>query len=135
MSTYDTVTLPADPSSSDERDRLLSQGYTETRVKGALVFQRRADRGSASAGSTSDVSDPDVSDANSPNVSSPDVSSPSVSSSGELVDRVGARVAGKLAEAGLDTLDAAQARLADDPDGFAALPGIGPATIAKLDAS
>lgn len=47
---------------------------------------------------------------------------------------VGPRAASALRDAGLTTPEAARAALDADPDAFAALPGVGPATITKLSA-
>ena len=52
----------------------------------------------------------------------------------ELADRVGPRAADALTGHGYASISAAQVALAASPEDFAALPGIGPATIAKLTA-
>ena len=52
----------------------------------------------------------------------------------EMADALGARAADALVAHGYGSLQAARDALAASPDDFAALPGIGPATIAKLTA-
>ena len=120
---YETLTLPAVPASADERAGLLADGYTETRVGQVLVFKRAASPAGGAAGDGQPL--PPASDEQ--REGEPDADR------AEIVGAVGTRAADALAAQGFHTLEHARSAHAAAPEAFAKLPGVGPATLRKIE--
>ena len=145
MKLYDTVTLPATGESAERAAELVADGYSRVRVGETLMFQRTAadvptpsasSRAAAVPGNmvTGDGSGsalPAVADAE--RAAGPDSGSGDAARA-EIVAELGARIADALAAAGYHTLEHARTAYGLAPDAFAQIPGVGPATLAKLSA-
>lgn len=125
--TLETKALPATAESADEVRKLRADGWRVTgRSHGTVRLARTAPDAPTSRA---------VPAAEAGNGSATAVPGPTDDDlRAEFVDAVGVRAADALAAAGLHSLAHARSALAAAPDAFAALPGVGPATVAKLQA-